>query len=368
MKNINSYASLEELGRIRLSKNFFMRDFLHSEIAAWSGMRNIPDHPDRAIYAGSQLCELLLEPLQATFGRIHVRSGYRSPAVNEFGNQNQLNCASNASNYAAHIWDYPDATGKNGATACIVVPWLLEHIERGGQWTDMAWWIHDHLPYSSLCFFPKLAAFNINWHEEPVRRVDSYAQPKGCLIRPGTQSRAGLHGDQYIGFPKLQLNPSTNTLTSAKTAPKFEPVAHPLPVTTPKIIKVEAVKSPEKSKPKPSITPIASANKDSVIIYRAVHSKNKWRKASNHQSLESAINGVNGAAGLFARKVRIDYEKHGDPLFALVWESNASSGFALRPDKNQPNKMQKVAVPIDKFLSFERNGFASEQELIALFR
>ena len=63
----------------------------------------------------------LLEPLQATFGRIAVRSGYRSPIINEFGNRNKLNCASNEANYAAHIWDYADVQGGRGATACIVV-------------------------------------------------------------------------------------------------------------------------------------------------------------------------------------------------------------------------------------------------------
>ena len=89
--SITSYEKLEEFGRVRLSEHFFMRDFLHSEIAAWHGLRNIPDDPDAAIYAGEQLCQQLLEPLQATFGRIHVRSGYRSPAVNEFGNENKLN-------------------------------------------------------------------------------------------------------------------------------------------------------------------------------------------------------------------------------------------------------------------------------------
>ncbi len=201
--SITSYEKLEEFGRVRLSEHFFMRDFLHSEIAAWHGLRNIPDHPDAAIYAGEQLCQQLLEPLQATFGRIHVRSGYRSPAVNEFGNQNKLNCASNASNYSAHIWDHPDAQGKRGATACIVVPWLVDHIKQGGSWTDMAWWIHDHLPYHSLYFFPRLAAFNIRWHEAPVRRVDSYAAPKGCLIQPGTPGSPGMHQEHYVGFPDL---------------------------------------------------------------------------------------------------------------------------------------------------------------------
>jgi hypothetical protein len=43
------------------------------------------------------------------------------------------------------------------------MPWLVDYVERGGHWTAMAWWIHDHLPYSSLYFFPRLAAFNINW-------------------------------------------------------------------------------------------------------------------------------------------------------------------------------------------------------------
>ena len=67
----------------------------------------------------------------------------------------------------------------------------------------MAWWIHDHLPYSTLCFFPKLAAFNINWHEAPIRRIDSYTDPRGCLTKPGMANHAGLHADQYSSFPDL---------------------------------------------------------------------------------------------------------------------------------------------------------------------
>ena len=62
-----------------------MRD-LHSEIAAMTGMANLPDDPDLAIAAGRKLCERLLEPLQVTFGRLAIRSAYRSPEVNAFGN------------------------------------------------------------------------------------------------------------------------------------------------------------------------------------------------------------------------------------------------------------------------------------------
>lgn len=103
MNILNTYEKLEELGRVRLSKNFFMRDFLYSEIAAWHGIRNIPENPERAIHTGRMLCENLLEPLQSTFGRIHIRSGYRSPQVNEYGNHHNLNCASNEKNFGRHI-------------------------------------------------------------------------------------------------------------------------------------------------------------------------------------------------------------------------------------------------------------------------
>ena len=71
--------SLEDFGRIRLSRSFFMRDFLFSEIAAIEGMQSIPDDPALAVMAGRALCETLLEPLQATFKRIALRSGYRAP-------------------------------------------------------------------------------------------------------------------------------------------------------------------------------------------------------------------------------------------------------------------------------------------------
>jgi len=343
MNNISNYAGLEDFGRVRLSTHFFMRDFLYSEIAMWNGLRNVPDFPDRAVSAGTQLCEALLEPLQATFGRIHIRSGYRSPSVNEFGNKNKLNCANNESNYAAHIWDYPDAFGKQGAAACIVVPWLVDHIERGGKWTDMAWWIHDHLPYSTLYFFPRLAAFNINWHEIPVRRVDSYLQPKGCLIRPGTIGYFGLHADQYQGFPKADVAQAV-----VPTNIQFQ--------------------RNDNGAKKTSKEHVAITKPSATINYRAVHSKSKWRKVNSHQSIDSAINGVNGAAGLFAKKVRIDYEKHGEPLFVLVWESESSKGFALRKDPSQPGGIQKISVPIQKLLSFEQRGAASEHELAELFR
>lgn len=210
MKKPASVSALEDLGRVRLSNSFLMRDFLYSEIGNIHGIPNIPDDPDLAIAAGKRLCTELLEPLQNTFGRIAIRSAYRSPAINKFGNQNKLNCASNESNFAAHIWDKRDKNGCMGATACIAIPWFSDRYEQGvANWQSMAWFIHDNLPYSSLYFFPKLAAFNIRWHEQPERRIDSYIPPKGCLTKPGMANYDGDHSEYYKGFPELSINIST---------------------------------------------------------------------------------------------------------------------------------------------------------------
>ena len=57
MRSPKSVAKLEELGRVRLSRNFFMRDFLYSEIANLHSLPNIPEDPDLAIAAGTRLCE-----------------------------------------------------------------------------------------------------------------------------------------------------------------------------------------------------------------------------------------------------------------------------------------------------------------------
>ncbi len=204
MNKPSNVRTLEELGRVRLSPSFFFRDFLYSEIANLHGIPNIPDDPELAIEAGRRLCRELLEPLQETFCRVAIRSAYRSPAVNEFGNRNKLNCAANEKNRAAHIWDQRDESGYMGATACIVIPWFADRYAATGDWTPLAWWIHDHLPYDSMYFFPKLAAFNLRWYETPERRIDSYAPPKGCLTRPGLSNHGGDHSASYAGFPHLK--------------------------------------------------------------------------------------------------------------------------------------------------------------------
>ncbi|HHC5059586.1 peptidase M15 [Aeromonas veronii] len=201
VKSPKTVKSLEELGRVQLSPSFFMRDFLYSEIAQIEGIPNIPDYPDLAIEAGHQLCTKVLEPMQQRLGRIAIRSAYRSPLVNAKGaeNGNQYNCAKNEANYAQHIWDYRDQDGCIGATACIVVTSFLPYYENTGHWQALAWWIHDHIPdYSAMYFFPKLAAFNISWHERPKKTINSYiSNSKGILTKPGMDNHEGDHTQEY---------------------------------------------------------------------------------------------------------------------------------------------------------------------------
>lgn len=197
MKAIKSVKSLEELGRIRLSKSFFMRDMLYSEIANFHGIPNIPDNPELAICSARKLCKNLLEPLQDQFGRISIRSAYRAPAVNRFGNENDLSCASNAANYAKHIFDKRDENGHCGATATVVVNSFLSYFEETGNWQALAWWIHDNLPPTDMYFFPKLAAFNLSWHEDPGRTIKSYVRPRGILTKPGMDNFEGSHAAEY---------------------------------------------------------------------------------------------------------------------------------------------------------------------------
>lgn len=207
MRKPGSMWGLEALGRVRLSPNFYMREFLYSEIADFYGIPNIPDDPDLAVATGRKLCEELLEPLQATFGRIAVRSAYRAPAVNAFGNEHGLNCSRNETSAAYHIWDRRDTDGHMGAAASVVIPWFADRYADGADWRSLAWWIHDQLPYAHLQFFPKLAAFNIQWHEAPARRIDSFITPKGCLTKPDMPDHDGDHSDSYTGFPELVPTP-----------------------------------------------------------------------------------------------------------------------------------------------------------------
>jgi len=178
-----------------------MREFLYSEIAVQYQLRNVPEKAriDIAIEAGSNLCKFLLEPLQKQFGRIHVRSGYRSLEVNAVGVKKH-NCA--ADNRGFHTWDYPSENNGIGATACISVPSISKAALVGGvAYESIAWWIYDNLPeWSHLEFFAtpehsNEVCFNIGWLAQPLKTMTSWRGGAKEILHkriPPPQDRAVL--------------------------------------------------------------------------------------------------------------------------------------------------------------------------------
>ena len=204
--------ALDIFGRQRLSQHYFMRDFLYSEIAAVHGIANVPDDSRLAIKTGTALCRNLLEPLRHVFGHVTIRSALRSVSVNGFGNCHAMNCSSNKASYANHIWDQLDGDGCMGATACIVIPGFADWVDEGvgRDWRVLAWFIHEHLPYSEMVFFACNGTVNLTWRgdpndavqdddvrgfdgscesivwrSEPMHRVHSFVPPKGLWIKRG---------------------------------------------------------------------------------------------------------------------------------------------------------------------------------------
>ncbi|MEP5761390.1 MAG: hypothetical protein ABJ327_19140 [Litoreibacter sp.] len=205
MRKPKSMWSLETFGRVRLSKYFFMRDFLYSEISSFHRIPNVPTDPDLCIDVGRLFTTELLDPLHETFGAVTIRSGYRSPELNAYGNENKLNCARNDYPGECHIWDRGTGDARIGG-ASIVIPWFADQYARGRDWRDLAYWIHDHLPYSEQWYFPKLAAFNLTWEPNPRRTISSYIAPRGKLVSAGDDPEEPLEVRQrrYADFPRYR--------------------------------------------------------------------------------------------------------------------------------------------------------------------
>lgn len=70
MRKPRSIRSFENLGRVRLSESFFTPDFLHSGIADFYGIPNLPDEPELAIWGGSPALPGAARAASTTFGRL----------------------------------------------------------------------------------------------------------------------------------------------------------------------------------------------------------------------------------------------------------------------------------------------------------
>ena len=138
-----------------------------------------------------------------------------------------MNCSSNKASYANHIWDHKDSDGYMGATVCIVIPGFVDWMNEkaGRDWRILAWFIHDHLPYSEMVFFVQNAAVNLTWRGDPHdqtqdgdvrrfdgscgsivwrsehrRRISSFQEPKGLIMKNGEPSDGHRRCGHYVNF------------------------------------------------------------------------------------------------------------------------------------------------------------------------
>lgn len=99
------YRFLERLGRIRLSKNFILRQFLYSTEAAIQGNANLPsDNVRQVIRSGKAICQNVLEPVMEEFGMVAVTFGYQTRRVIE-GGTHSASMKSKPNSSCPHQWD-----------------------------------------------------------------------------------------------------------------------------------------------------------------------------------------------------------------------------------------------------------------------
>jgi len=102
------------------------------------------------------------------------------------------------------------------------------------------------------------------------------------------------------------------------------------------------------------------------VVSRAVHEKTPWRRIDHHRSLDGALFGNDGAAALFAGRVRTDVERHGEPLYVLVWEEGAADGAVARKARDGVG-IETAPVAMRDILEMESEGGASHERLAAYF-
>ena len=198
---------LDHLGRMRLSRHFYMRQFLYSEIGNAYGIPNVPHDEKLCLKAGGALARTCLDPLVETFGGVEIRSAYRSPEVNSSGNENGFPCGNNEWNRAHHIWDQRDKQGRMGATASIFIPWFTAQYETGRDWRDLAYWLHDHIEFTAIVFFGNQCSFNLNWRPGYAeKKIKSWITEKGgcpLLTKANCEPNEPLEARQgrYADFP-----------------------------------------------------------------------------------------------------------------------------------------------------------------------
>lgn len=175
-------AQYEHLTRTRLSKNFILRDFMFCAASAAQGLSNFPENPDAVIAAGRALCDRLLEPVLAQFGRFAITYGYQSRESmdSDLAKDGKLVHPNSSS---PHHWDR-FTFGEQVYARVDILPFCVE--DREVDKIEFGNWLMHHLDID-LC---------MTWTRSNVFCLTIGPMPRRCWVQWGRPA---------LGEPKQQV-------------------------------------------------------------------------------------------------------------------------------------------------------------------
>lgn len=182
----------EELSKVRLSKNFILRDFLFSTSSASLGLTNYPEHPELVITAGKALCDQLLEPILQRFGRFAVTFGYQSREGVEADDPTLSPTSS-----CPHNWDRK-SWGEDVYARVDILPFCVEDGDISKY--EFARWLMHNLDIDLLMQWTRSNVFCLTISPRPRRVWIEWGNP--ALGEPRQKRFMGAHYWQDV-YPYL---------------------------------------------------------------------------------------------------------------------------------------------------------------------
>lgn len=206
--DVISAGEIDRVARTRLSPNFILRDFLFCASSAARGFSNFPENPQQVIQAGQALCEKLLEPILAEFGRFAITYGYQSREsidvdLAKTTKAFHRHCSS------PHHWDR--GTFGDAIYARVdILPFCVED----GRVTKLAFgqWVMHHLDVD-LC---------MSWKRSNVFCLTIGPQPRRCWVEWGRPAMGEKKQEVMMGADYWQ---NVYPLLPMALRPKFGPSA-----------------------------------------------------------------------------------------------------------------------------------------------
>ncbi|MDM7948292.1 hypothetical protein [Hydrogenophaga sp.] len=199
---------IDRVAKTRLSKNFILRDFLFCASSAAQGLSNFPDDLAEAIKAGQVLCDRLLEPILAEFGRFAVTYGYQSRESMDL-DLAKVSKSFRCNSSSPHHWDR--GTFGNEVYARVdILPFCVEDGYVGKR--AFGHWVMHHLDVD-LC---------MTWKRSNVFCLTIGPKPRRCWIEWGRPAMGERKQEVVMGADYWQNVYPTLPMASR---PKFGPSA-----------------------------------------------------------------------------------------------------------------------------------------------